>query len=242
MNAHPPIPGAHSFWQIWDVETNAYRDSEFPLPELSSGTDGKSAYSYAVDAGYTGTEEEFAVRLAAAPVPTPTESDIGKVPVVQDDLAWGLESIEASGNSNLKLIIQLTTTEEVNAFSFSSADYPDLVNLKTIVIHIAMPTAGSCQNWWRVQDNHSTQIINGNSFTSAYHLYGWADARTGYWAQSSGNSPNNSAGQNLNPPALNFKPFTGISLPVYKEFDALKVYGNSLTVPAGSTIQIWGAK
>ena len=30
----------------------------------ASGTDGKSAYAYAVEGGYTGTEAEFAAKLA----------------------------------------------------------------------------------------------------------------------------------------------------------------------------------
>lgn len=35
------------------------------------GADGKSAYSYAVDGGYTGTEAEFAAKLAAEKLPNP---------------------------------------------------------------------------------------------------------------------------------------------------------------------------
>ena len=35
------------------------------------GADGKSAYSYAVDSGYTGTEQEFAAKLEAEKLPNP---------------------------------------------------------------------------------------------------------------------------------------------------------------------------
>lgn len=43
----------------------------------AQGMDGKSAYQYAVDGGYTGTEEEFAAKLnaSAADAYTKTESD-----------------------------------------------------------------------------------------------------------------------------------------------------------------------
>ena len=34
------------------------------IANIPSGADGKSAYQYAVDGGYTGTEEEFAAKLA----------------------------------------------------------------------------------------------------------------------------------------------------------------------------------
>lgn len=37
----------------------------------ATGADGKSAYSYAVDGGYTGTEVEFAAKLAAEKLPNP---------------------------------------------------------------------------------------------------------------------------------------------------------------------------
>ena len=37
----------------------------------ATGADGKSAYSYAVDGGYTGTEAEFAAKLAAEKLPNP---------------------------------------------------------------------------------------------------------------------------------------------------------------------------
>ena len=49
-----PTIGENGNWFLGDVDTN----------KPSRGADGKSAYSYAVDGGYTGTEEEFAAKLA----------------------------------------------------------------------------------------------------------------------------------------------------------------------------------
>ena len=37
INDHPPAPGAHGYWLIWDTEQGAYVESTFPLPEASSG-------------------------------------------------------------------------------------------------------------------------------------------------------------------------------------------------------------
>lgn len=62
LNSHPPIPGDDGYWKIWSLDTHSYETSEFPL---QAGKDGKSAYEYAVDSGYTGTEEEFAAKMAA---------------------------------------------------------------------------------------------------------------------------------------------------------------------------------
>ena len=50
-----PTIGENGNWFLGDVDTN----------KPSRGANGKSAYSYAQDGGYTGTEAEFAAKLAA---------------------------------------------------------------------------------------------------------------------------------------------------------------------------------
>ena len=51
--------------KVTDTDFNAeWQDSQ-------GGADGKSAYSYAQDGGYTGTEAEFAAKLAAEKLPNP---------------------------------------------------------------------------------------------------------------------------------------------------------------------------
>ena len=46
--------------KVWDAEQGKY----IGIPALK-GTDGKTAYQYAVEGGYTGTEAEFTEKLAA---------------------------------------------------------------------------------------------------------------------------------------------------------------------------------
>ena len=41
LNEHPSIPGENGFWLVWDLETHAYAESEFPLPEVSAGPPGQ---------------------------------------------------------------------------------------------------------------------------------------------------------------------------------------------------------
>lgn len=41
LNEHPSIPGENGYWLVWDLETHAYAESEFPLPEVSAGPPGK---------------------------------------------------------------------------------------------------------------------------------------------------------------------------------------------------------
>ena len=42
INDHPPAPGAHGYWLIWDTEQGAYVESTFPLPEVYGGSSGGS--------------------------------------------------------------------------------------------------------------------------------------------------------------------------------------------------------
>ena len=56
-----PTIGNNGNWFLGDTDTG----------KPSRGADGKSAYSYAQEGGYTGTEAEFAAKLAAEKLPNP---------------------------------------------------------------------------------------------------------------------------------------------------------------------------
>ena len=45
INDHPPAPGAHGYWLIWDTEQGAYVESTFPLPEVSGGGGSGGSWS-----------------------------------------------------------------------------------------------------------------------------------------------------------------------------------------------------
>ena len=112
---------------IDDALTQAKESGEF---------DGKSAYSYAVDGGYTGTEEEFAAKLAAeipAPytLPIASETTLGGVKPVSKtaemtqsvgvDDAGALWAKAASGGGE-ELLYSYTVTEDnvaINSTSFA---------------------------------------------------------------------------------------------------------------------------
>lgn len=40
IQAHPPIPGDNGYWMLWNVNTNEYEQSEYPLPPVSQGIPG----------------------------------------------------------------------------------------------------------------------------------------------------------------------------------------------------------
>ena len=57
LNEHPSIPGENGFWLVWDLETHAYAESEFPLPEVSvgpPGQDGKDGVTFTPSVSETG--------------------------------------------------------------------------------------------------------------------------------------------------------------------------------------------
>ena len=99
------------------------------------GEDGKSAYQYAQDGGYTGTEAEFAEKLAAEgdtyTLPIASSTQLGGVkPVAKTDAmtqsvgvdeAGALWTAEASGGGfvDAKLVYELITTEQVSEISIS---------------------------------------------------------------------------------------------------------------------------
>ena len=58
--------------KVFDTTTQScvYADKSF-------GKDGKSAYEYAKDSGYTGTEEDFAEKLASGSIPPVTIENNG---------------------------------------------------------------------------------------------------------------------------------------------------------------------
>lgn len=71
-----PTIGENGNWFLGDVDTN--KPSRGEKGDIgargekgATGADGKSAYSYAQDGGYIGTEAEFAAKLAAEKLPNP---------------------------------------------------------------------------------------------------------------------------------------------------------------------------
>ena len=62
-STHMPQISESKTWLVWDAEAGEYVDTGVSAAG-EKGDDGKSAYAYAVEGGYTGTEAEFAAKLA----------------------------------------------------------------------------------------------------------------------------------------------------------------------------------
>lgn len=103
-----PTIGDNGNWFIGDTDTGKPSRGEIG----PAGADGKSAYAYAVEGGYTGTEEAFAVKLAAdIPAVDSTLTQPGQAAdakTVGDALSTISEELANFQTSGL-------TTERVNA-------------------------------------------------------------------------------------------------------------------------------
>lgn len=85
------------------------------------GKDGKSAYQYAVEGGYTGTEEDFAAKLAAEKFANPYALTFKGAVAGSYDGSAPLEVTIPSGGGDVWELIQDVTTEElVYSISFEN--------------------------------------------------------------------------------------------------------------------------
>ena len=105
----------------------------------ATGADGKSAYSYAVDGGYTGTEAEFAAKLAAEKLPNPYPLTFtGAVSETYDGSSAKTIEIPSGGSGGETIIAEETvlasgtiaTETEANAFTASGITFGMLRNYK----------------------------------------------------------------------------------------------------------------
>ena len=106
----------------------------------ASGTDGKSAYQYAVEGGYTGTEAEFAAKLAEEiphTLPNPnaltftgavTGSYDGSEPLTVEIPSGG------SGDNPFRLIKTVTLAETVKSITVDTDDDGNTFSLSEIYI------------------------------------------------------------------------------------------------------------
>ena len=105
----------------------------------ATGADGKSAYSYAQDGGYTGTEAEFAAKLAAGKLPNPYPLTFtGAVSETYDGSSAKTIEIPSGGGGGETIIAEETvlasgtiaTETEANTFTASGITFGMLRNYK----------------------------------------------------------------------------------------------------------------
>lgn len=149
----------------------------------SPGADGKSAYQYAVEGGYTGTEEAFAAKLAQelpTTLPNPnaltftgavTGSYDGSEPVTVEIPSSGSGG---SSEETWRLIKTIEITEEVASISFDLDDDGNPFEVESLLIYAGPTVTTSGSSQFMVQ-------MNGNNFVGSLNSFVGTTAKSIYW-------------------------------------------------------------
>ena len=209
----------------------------------ATGANGKSAYSYAQDGGYTGTEAEFAAKLAAEKLPNPHPLTFtGAVNETYDGSSAKTITIPSGGahEGTYSLLVEHTITEDVSEVVYTNEEYPGIANLKHILVSIIFPEKQTT-GWWKVVAGDTT-IMSTTGVSNVKHYYGAADVKCEHWIWSGAGSSNDTSGQKLSPPSVEFNPRIGFIPTVYNDYSSLRIYGSSFTLTAGTVVRIWGCE
>ena len=153
----------------------------------ATGADGKSAYSYAQDGGYTGTEAEFAAKLAAEKLPNPYPLTFtGAVSETYDGSSAKTIEIPSGGGTSEKewwLLRTISITESVSSVSISQDDNGDAFAIEDIFMYApkSVTTSNSSQLivWFNGDEGKSTSLndfFNTNQKSFIYESY-WSGRR-----------------------------------------------------------------
>ena len=138
------------------------------------------------------------------------------------------------------LLVEHTIMEDVSEVVYTNEEYPGIANLKHILVSIIFPEKQTT-GWWKLVAGDAA-IMSTAGVSNAKHYYGAADVKCGHWIWSGAGSSNDSAGQKLSPPSVEFNPRIGFIPTVYNDYSSLRIYGNSFTLTAGTVVRIWGCE
>lgn len=149
----------------------------------ATGADGKSAYSYAQDGGYTGTESEFAAKLAAEKLPNPYPLTFtGAVSETYDGSSAKTIEIPSGGGGEKEwtvLVDQELSAETPGSFSITGLNnFTEFYAEWDALQHGANNTTNSGMQFW-IND---IQVSASPSFCPVYApsntpRYGWTMAK-----------------------------------------------------------------
>ena len=134
------------------------------------GADGKSAYQYAQEGGYTGTEAEFAEKLAAEmpdKLPNPNALTFTGAVTGSYDGSAPLEVVIPSGGDAEKRVRHIATvavTTGTTNYSVTADSNGDALNLESVYI--------LTEKFWGPDGSYVQVLINGKELARAYGAAG----------------------------------------------------------------------
>ena len=132
----------------------------------AAGADGKSAYAYAVEGGYTGTETAFAAKLAEKmPTALPNPNALtftGAVTGSYDGSAPLSVEIPSGGDAEKKVrhIATVSVTEGTTSYSVTVDSNGDALNLESVYI--------LTEKFWSNNGSYVQVNVNGKLITKAF--------------------------------------------------------------------------
>ena len=138
------------------------RDADGTVHEIHA-LQGKSAYQYAVEGGYTGTEAEFAAKLAAEKLPNPNALTFTGAVTGSYDGSAPLEVAIPSGGDAEKRVRHIATvsvTAGTTSYNVTVDSNGDALNLESVYI--------LTEKFWGNNGSYVQVDVNGKLITKAY--------------------------------------------------------------------------
>ena len=163
-----PTIGENGNWYLGNTDTN-------------KPSRGKSAYSYAVDGGYTGTEAEFAAKLAAEKLPNPYPLTFtGAVSETYDGSSAKTIEIPSGGGGGLgdfELIGTVDFSQEGMAAASARVDFEvsDVSEIVLVYNDLVNSTSSNSTVWvfLNISSEHIESTLRPDSGKSGTPLNGW---------------------------------------------------------------------
>ena len=145
-----PTIGDNGNWFIGDTDTGKPSRGEIGPAgaDGTTGADGKSAYQYAQDGGYTGTEAEFAAKMAKEKFANPNALTFsgavagtydGSEPLTVNIPSSGGGSGGSGGLPNWRLIKTISFSADISYVEFDADDDGNTFSLKEIMLAGSVP-------------------------------------------------------------------------------------------------------
>lgn len=225
------------------------RDAGGTVHEIHS-LQGKTAYQYAQEGGYIGSEEDFNAKMAQGNIPIPTSAEVGQTIVVKavdasgKPTAW--EAADMASGDRWELIADITLEEEVGNVNINKDTNGNAFLLKKfyILVNSEVPTSTPF-TYIKTEVNGNKTISNNSSNKNTdkkRYFYCYAefvpDVGALCWQNVSVNLYNN---------ATNMQQFLRGYNQLYKEagFYNLKIVpndGSTLIGGVGTTVKVWGVR
>ena len=217
-----------------------------PGPQGSPGSNGKTAYQYAQDGGYTGSETEFATKLAAEHLPVPATAAVGQYfkakTVDGNGIVTEVEAVDAPGGKEAwEQVEHIVFEEEVASVELNFSK-----SYKKIMFAYLSPGLTTNRNLvWKFNGKFTNTFVNNFMSKTNRHRTLLLQITDEMILSDSGMATYYSAALNIQPVATGVSTNSvlrrdGIINKADKGVFAVAMTANTTSWAVGDEIYIWG--